>query len=206
MIEQVFHALASLRSGKALHPRGAVVPATVRRHGCDPATGVAWVDGPGEDRAVVRFSRGAGLPRPWPDVLGLAVRVAGPAGEPWDLLLATSGGSTLGRRVPLPRRDPRRATFSSIAAFSTPRGPLLVGARFREGRYLLGVATPRGPWRPFAELLVHDVDATDPTSTSTSDEPLTFEPVAHAVPGLGFAPWWRRVRLAAYRGSRSGRR
>ncbi|WP_432523796.1 hypothetical protein [Kineococcus sp. SYSU DK006] len=198
VVEQLFRTAAAVRSGKALHPRGAVVPATVVRHGLSPRTGVGWVDEPGEDRALVRLSRGAGLPPPLPDVLGLALRVTSPAGEPWDLLLASTGEGVLGRRLPQPRRWPG-AFCSSVAAFTTPGGPLLVGAKERGGRWLLAVARPRGTWRPFAELVLH----ADPRTAD--DEPLTFEPVRHAVPGLGFSRRWRRVREPGYAGSREGR-
>ncbi|NYD22821.1 hypothetical protein [Kineococcus aurantiacus] len=193
-LRTLFRAVAAVRGTKVLHPRGEVHAGTLVRHGLRPATGVAWVDEPGEDRAVVRFSRGAGLPAPLPDVLGLALRVQSPDGDPWDLLLAT----TLGRRVPFPRRGTGSVVYSSIEAFTTPRGRLLVGAREVGGRFLLAVATTRGPWRPFAELHLRDGDA--------GDEPLTFEPVRHAVPGLEVPPRWRRLREPAYDGSRRGRR
>ncbi|PRY11535.1 hypothetical protein [Kineococcus rhizosphaerae] len=194
MLSAVFRSLARVRGAKALHPHGAVLAATVVRHGLRPGTGVGWVDDPGEDRALVRFSRGAGLPAPLPDVLGLALRVESPDGDPWDLLLST----TLGRRLPFPRRDARSGLHSSIAAFAGPRGRLLVGARWVDGRFLLAVATPRGPWRPFAELHVH--------GRAAVDEPVTFEPVRHAVPGLAVPERWRRLREPAYAGSRRGRR
>ncbi|WP_432544343.1 catalase family protein [Kineococcus sp. SYSU DK002] len=194
MISRLFRTVAAVRGAKALHPRGTVLPGTLRRHGLHPGTGVRWVDEPGEDRVLVRFSRATGLPAPLPDVLGLALRVESPDGDPWDLLLST----TLGRRVPFPRRDARHGLHSSIAAFSSPSGRLLVGARHVGGRYLLAVAAPRGPWRPFAELHLRAGDR--------HDEPLTFEPVQHAVPGLAVTPGWRRLREPAYSGSRRGRR
>jgi hypothetical protein len=52
--------------------------------------GVPWLDDPGTDVGIVRFSRAAGLPAPVPDVLGLALRL-GAAGRQHDLLLATTG-------------------------------------------------------------------------------------------------------------------
>ncbi|WP_432565252.1 hypothetical protein [Kineococcus sp. SYSU DK003] len=194
MLSSLFRSVAAARGGKALHPRGQVRAGTLVRHGLHPATGVTWIDEPGRDRVVVRFSRGAGLPAPWPDVLGLAVRVDSPDGDPWDLLLST----TLGKRLPWPRRDVRSGVHSSIAAFRTPGGDrVLVGARYVRGRFLLAVAAPRGPWRPFAELHL---------APGAHDEPLTFEPVQHAVPGLEVSPRWRRLREPAYAGSREGRR
>lgn len=189
----LFRTLAAVRGAKALHPRGTVHTGRLVRHGLTPGTGVAWIDEPGTDRAVVRTSRGAGLPAPWPDVLGLALRVESPDGRPWDVLLST----TLGRRVPFPRRDARSGLHSSIAAFRGPRGPLLLGARHVGGRFLVAVATPRGPWRPFAELLLDE---------GGTDEPITFEPVHNAVAGLSVPQRWRRIREPGYAGSRQGRR
>ncbi|WP_432514228.1 hypothetical protein [Kineococcus sp. SYSU DK001] len=202
MISRLFRTVAAVRGAKALHPRGTVLPGTLRRHGLHPGTGVRWVDEPGEDRVVVRFSRATGLPAPLPDVLGLALRVE-LADGPGDLLLST----TLGRRVPWPRRDARHGLHSSIAAFRAPSGRLLVGARHVGGRYLLAVAAPRGPWRPFAELHLDPGDAGDAGDAGDGhDEPLTFEPVRHAVPGLTVPAGWRRLREPAYSGSRRGRR
>lgn len=140
VIAAAFRLAARLRSAKAVHPLGTVVDAEVRRHGLSPATGVAWIDEPGVDRAVVRFSRGAGLPAPLPDVLGLAGRVSSPEGDPRDLLLASSAERWPGRRYPLPRRHWRRPACSSVSAFHTARGPLLDGAR--ASRHLRPRAAP----------------------------------------------------------------
>ena len=199
VVARAFRLAATLRSAKAVHTVGGVVEAEVVRHGLQPATGVAWVDEPGVDRAVVRFSRGAGLPAPLPDVLGIAVRVSGPDGDPWDLLLASSADRWPVRRFPLPSRHWRHPTYSSISAFHTSRGPLLVGARWRDGRFLLAVAGPRGPWRPFAELRLLDDPSTAP------EQVISYDPVLHPVPGLDMPVGWQHVREAAYAGSRDGR-
>lgn len=196
MIAGLFRTVAALRSGKALHPHGAVVEGTLVRFGLRRATGVAWVDRPGTDEVLVRLSRGGGLPEPLPDVHGIALRTTSPDGDPWDLLLAT----TLGRRVPWPRRRVEGALHSSIAAFAAPCGPLLVGARSHGDGFLLAVAAPRGPWRVFAQLHLRQ----DPDRAG--DRTLTFEPVLHAVPGLEVPAWWQRLREPGYAGSRAGRR
>ena len=52
----------------------------------------------------MRFSRGAGLPEPLPDILGVAVRVLdshGPGGHQ-DFLLATSSGLPVAHHALLP--------------------------------------------------------------------------------------------------------
>ncbi|WP_432496953.1 hypothetical protein [Kineococcus gypseus] len=198
-LRALFRTAGSLRRGKAVHTLGAVVAGEVVRHGLREPTGVAWLDEPGVDRAVVRLSRAAGTRRPLPDVLGLAVRVAGPDGEPRDLLLATTGDTGLRRRVLRPALDWRSGTYGSVAAYRTPAGPLLLGARWRSGRFLLAVAAPRGPWRPFAELRLHEDPATAP------DRVLTFDPGRYPVPGMDLPMAWLRVREPAYAGSRAGR-
>ena len=191
----LFRTVAATRSAKALHPRGAVVRGQLVRHGLRPATGVPWIDDPGVDEVLVRFSRGAGLPAPLPDVQGLALRSTSPDGAPVDVLLAT----TLGRRVPWPRRRSTGVLHSSIAAYRAPGGPLLLGARSHGAGFLLAAAAPRGPWRPFGHLHLAD----DPARAQ--DAPLTFEPVLNAAPGLTFPWFWRRLREPAYAGSRVGR-
>ena len=69
--------LARLRSGKPMHPRGAVFSGVLERHGSGSGDGwgVPWLDTAATEDAVVRLSRGAGLPAPLPDLLGLALRL-----------------------------------------------------------------------------------------------------------------------------------
>ena len=62
----------------------------LERPGTRPEIGIPWLDAAATDPAVVRMSRGAGLPAPLPDLLGLAIRLPGGA-EPVDLLLSTTG-------------------------------------------------------------------------------------------------------------------
>src|SRR5215218_6630845 len=109
-----------------MHPRGAVFDGVLDRQGARPETGVAWLDDAGSEPAVVRISRGAGLPAPLPDLLGLAIRLPGGA-EPVDLLLTTTGRGPLTRLVPLPRRD-AGAVYSSIMAYRSDAGPMRIAA------------------------------------------------------------------------------
>lgn len=120
-------AVARWRRGRPLHPRGAVLDAVLDRHGGSPSFGVPWLDAVRADRVVVRMSRGAGLPAPLPDVLGLAVRLPGGAGSPVDLLLSTAGRGPLTRRVPVPRRS-AAAVYGSIMAYRSAAGPVRLAA------------------------------------------------------------------------------
>src|SRR5918998_1552029 len=73
-------ALARRSGGKPMHPRGTVFDAVLHRHD-GPAWGVPWLSATATDDVVARISRGAGLPAPLPDVLGLAIRLPGGTGR-----------------------------------------------------------------------------------------------------------------------------
>jgi hypothetical protein len=186
-------ALARWRGGKPMHPRGAVFDAVLERHGGGADRGVPWLDAVATDAAVVRFSRGAGLPAPLPDLLGLALRLPGDGG-PIDLLLTTTGRGPLTRLLPLPRRD-AAAVYSSIMAYRSDAGSLrlaalpepeeapsdpgpLARAVIRDGlRFTLAVARGPGPWQPFATLsLTEPAPALDPD--------VRFDAVQNPPPGL----------------------
>src|SRR3954452_24869841 len=101
-LASVIRGVSALRlSGKPLHPRGIVVRGTLQRRGLDTATGVAWLDEPGQDDVLMRWSRAIGLPSPVPDIHGLAIRVDRSDGY-GDVLFATTGWSGPTRAVLLP--------------------------------------------------------------------------------------------------------
>lgn len=187
-------------SPKPLHPRGAVQGATLTRFGLEQSVGVAWLDEPGSDTAVVRLSRSAGLPAPLPDVLGLALRVPTDAGHA-DLLFSTSGTGRLGRFVLAPARCPQLATYSTLVPYRTPRGPavlIAVGSGDESARiFELRVALGRGPWQTFGRL---ELDA-----AAREDADIAFDAVTNTVPGLGPYEWVRQLRAGAYRAARRSR-
>jgi len=205
--------LARWRGGKPMHPRGAVFDAVLERHGRGPDGGVPWLDAVARDAAVVRLSRGAGLPAPLPDLLGLAVRI--PGDVPVDLLLSTTGRGRLTRLLPVPRQD-TAAVYSSIMAYRSDDGPLrlaalpettgmpsdpepLAGAVSRDGlRFRLAAARGRGPWEPFATLILTDpVPALDPD--------VRFDAVQNPPPGLVPDGPMARFRSPAYARARAAR-
>jgi hypothetical protein len=67
-VAPAFGVLSKWRGTRALHPDGRIYPAEVDVAPAAPMR-------PGRYRSAVRLSRGAGLPEPWPDALGLAVRL-----------------------------------------------------------------------------------------------------------------------------------
>lgn len=205
----VFAGLGRLRpTAKPLHPRGVVLSATVHRHGAAEEFGVPWLDASGRDAALVRFSRGGGLPEALPDVLGIALRID-PAGQPGDLLFATTGRGPVGRFLLFPRRASTvaAATYSTLQPYRTPTGPVVLAATpvpsdlgGQTGTVInLAVARPTGRWQQFGSVTV----AADEPAT---DDRISFDPFLNPVPGLDNYDWTRRVREGAYAAARRTRR
>jgi hypothetical protein len=213
--------LARLRRGKPMHPRGAVFSAVLERRGVDggPPWGVPWLDVAATEAAVVRLSRGSGLPAPLPDLLGLAIRLPAGTGQPIDLLLSTTGRGPLARLVPVLRRD-AAAVYSSIMGYRSDAGPLRLAALPEadavpseprplaaavDGKglsFTLAVARGRGPWVPVGRLVLGA--AADPL-----DPDVRFDAVLHPPPGLVPDGPMARFRAPAYaraRAARSARR
>lgn len=189
----------------------------MRRSGLGPAvgppTGSPFLDEPGEHRAIVRFSKGAGLPDPLPDVLGIAVRVLdvdGP-GRHRDLLFASSARPPILRHLLLPGRSLGSRLCSAVLPYAAPSGTVLLGAAAEDGPSVdalaggaspppvrLLVATSTGPWRVFAVVLpehpLSDAEQTD----------LAFDPW-NAGPDLLPTGLLNRLRHPAYAGSRAAR-
>jgi hypothetical protein len=210
--------LAAWRRGKPMHPRGAVFDAVLDRHGSrshEEPWGVPWFDEPGTDVAVVRLSRGAGLPAPLPDLLGLAVRLPDPCGEPVDVLLTTTGRGALTRLMPVPRRD-TASVYSSLMAYRSDAGwvrlaafpeaddvpsearPLARTVMREQLVFTLAAAHGLGPWRPFARLTL-----TAPTVPLDPD--VRFDAVLRPPPGLVPDGPMARFRAPAYARARVAR-
>jgi hypothetical protein len=206
-------AIARRRGGKPMHPRGAVFDAVLER-GRGPAWGVPWLAETASDSAVVRLSRGAGLPAPLPDLLGLAIRLPTPE-APIDLLLTTTGSGAGTRLLPAPRRD-TASFYSSIMAYRSDAGPVRLGAFpdadsvpsepvplarrvARDGLcFTLVAARGLGPWEPFAHLRI-----TGPLPTLDPD--VRFDAVRHPPPGLLPDGPMARFRAPAYARAQTAR-
>jgi hypothetical protein len=184
-----------------------VFDALLERRGSDPAWGVPWLDVAARDRVLVRFSRGAGLPEPFPDLLGLAIRV--PHDErPIDLLLSSTGRGPLLRWVPLPRRD-AAVPFTSLMGYRSDAGTLRIAALPDDDRaasepdgladevadrglvFTLAAARGAKQWRPFARLTL-----TAPVAPLDPD--IGFDAVRHPPPGLTADGPMARFRAPAY--------
>lgn len=219
--ERAFVALSALRRARVFHPDGVAFEATFQ-----PLPGAA-AEGPGapllataEPRAaLVRASRGVGLPRALPDVLGLAIRVpdAGGPGADQDLLLVTSGGPPLARHLPLPSPSFFSLPYSSLLAVraggrvriagALPEPPaggdrdgidgLVRAAGLGQASFRIGLAPLLGSLCPVARLTL------GARLPERAERALRFDPWSA---GGGIVPVGplMGVRLPAYRGSRRG--
>lgn len=200
----VFAAVARLRpSAKPLHPRGETLTATVSRYGLKPGVGVPWIDEAGADDAQVRLSRAVGLPRRWPDIFGLALRVPTTEGV-GDLLFATTGRGTVGRFVLLPGRSTMSWMYTTLIPYRTASGPLLLAADpDGPGAFTLACARPTGAWRLFGRIVLKPSTAFG--TDDADDIGPTFDPVLNQLPGLPYYPWAARLRESSYRTARRSR-
>lgn len=192
--------LALRPAAKPLHPRGSVVRGTLHRAGTEPTTGAAWLDEAGEDDAVVRLSRAAGLPSALPDIHGLAVRVPTGDGRYGDLLLASTGLGRLTRFTLTAARSPYARPMTTLLPCRASVGGVLLSAVFRgPDNVALAWAAGTGRWHTFAELVLHEDPVEEP------DRLVSFDPVLNPLPGLEHYDWARRLRAPAYATARRSR-
>lgn len=197
----VFFLVGAARRGrrKALHPRGRTTPGMLRRHG-GSRSGVAWLDEAGADRVLVRLSRSAGLPRPLPDILGLAVRVPVGAGH-GDLLFASTGRGRLGRFLLRPAVRYESAAYTTLFPFRTAVGAVLLAAfPAGAGQFELAWSRLTGDWHVFATLALSPVDPVVP------HQPVSFDPIVNTVSGLDSYGWSEQLRHFSYAAARRSRR
>ena len=207
--------VALARRDRAMHTVGRTYRATVEPVASAEASGALWVDTLGPREALVRFSRGVGLP-PWaPDVQGIAVRLPERRSHT-DLLFSSTGLRGPGRFVLVPRRSVLAGPASTLMPFRGPDGPLVLAVepaeedRTRtptqaEGAVPADAPSPSGTrwrllwsgvtgaWHPFAELVVGD-DAGPLVERGTR-----FDPLGASPPGLPSYRWAAALRRPAYR-------
>jgi hypothetical protein len=222
-VHQVAERLARWRSAPALHPHGVLCTGTLAVAGrTDAGWGVPWLDRPGSYPATVRWSRALGLPRRLPDGLGLAVRVEDPdgPGSTLDVLFTSSRPGRIGRHLPLLRPDALTGPYSTLlsyrvgdrarvlAAFPAPgtsgtrqdtMPTLWQEIARRPVRFDLCAAAADEPWRTFASLSLEAVH------TAAGSRTVSYDPYAHSLADLHPTGRLRRLRDAAYAGSRHGR-
>lgn len=198
-----FGVVARVRGGKPIHSRGQlrtgrleVTPAP------GPRTGVKLLDSPAEHACLVRISRSVGLPRPAPDIEGLAIRVP-TAPEPADLLFASTGAGRWGRHLLVPRVRLEAGPLTTLLPLRSPTGPVLLGF-FPAQPDADGDATFRMRWsRPAGSW--HDVGwlRLGGPAGDEEDPPVRFDPVLRPVPGLAHYPVWAALREPPYLSARA---
>jgi hypothetical protein len=218
-----FGALSRLRGARIFHPHGVGYGGTLhvaRAHEGYP--GVPLLRQPGKHPVLFRFSRGAGLPEPLPDVLGLALRIVDVhgAGRHQDFLLVTSVDAPLLHHLLLPGTAGFLGqSYSSVLPYrvggklrlvgaqpaghaaSAGRGTLgeVVEAADRgDLRFRLALASLTGRWSAVGEL---EVGAVLPDQQT---EELAFTPW-NTGGGIRPAGPFMGVRRAAYRASQRAR-
>ncbi|GGU92590.1 hypothetical protein GCM10010182_04850 [Actinomadura cremea] len=209
-VARTFALAARVRGGRPLHPEGLVVDAALVLRGTSQDWNVPLL----HDRAVLhgeaRLSRAAGLPPPFPDVLGLALRWPEPDGDA-ELLLATTGRTLLGRHLLRPAARWSPAFYGSLLPYRAGDRRVLLGAVAPRARTVaaslpalaralderplpldLVVATEFGYWERFGELRL--------TGPARPDDraPRRFDPVRHPVRGLHPVGLFQQVRGPTY--------
>jgi hypothetical protein len=211
-LAEVIRLVQVFRRGRPVHPSGVALVGHLQRiPAAGERSGIAWLDEPGIGVVRARYSRGLGLPESWPDILGLALRVE-EQGAPCDVLLASTGVSTLGRFLVFFRRRVDRAALGSMMPYKGSRGPIVLSARtllspvplpgslpaFRQaldgGLWRLGLywARPSGHWFQFG-ILELQLDPDRPEHANRHD------PVLNAPPGARTYDWTRNLRERSYR-------
>jgi hypothetical protein len=189
-------------AAKPLHPRGRVVVGRLHRFGAGPTSGVAWLDGAGDEQVLVRQSRAVGLPAPCPDIFGLALRVPSEDGGHADLLFASTGLGLLTRFVLTFARAQDRRPMTTLLPYRAPAGAVVLSAVFHgEDEVRLAWAVGTGAWHAFAELRLGSEPVDEP-----ADALLSFDPVRNVPSGLETYDWVRRLREPAYVAARRSRR
>jgi hypothetical protein len=213
----IFKALKVLRPERPIHPKGTPLTGELTRDGLGSTgnpqhgepSGVPWIDLPGRHAVTARFSRSIGFPAPLPDILGLALRLEDDGG-PEDVLFATTGWSWPARFALLPRRDPGKATFTTLMPYKGARGPVLLGLTTDSpgtaasgtassgiqpsaGDWVLAMhyARPSGPWIRFGSLSLRP-------APDAGDTGVRFDPVLNPLKSAGTYAWARRLRAPAY--------
>lgn len=165
-----------LRAGETLGAR-------LFRHGTTPAVGVAWLDEPGVDEALVRLTCSGGRTGGSPTVTALALRLPRPDGSVGDLVLrapARTGRGPWGAAAA--RRTGHDTLLTTGAAYLSGSGLLTLAVR-RCGieTFELSCLAGEGEWQHVGDLRV--------CARRTGLDPFVSDPAAHPVPGLEPALW-----------------
>lgn len=182
-------AVASLRRGKPLHPRGEISRATLEVTHVLPGAG-PFLGEPGTYDGLARHATAMGLPSPLPDIDGLALRLPTAGGDA-DLLFASTGTGRLTQYLLAPHRADRRVPLTTLFPFESGGGRVVLGLFPQGAGYLFRASVASGPWQPLGRLALRPLDVEDPPD-------LRFDPIRNTPPGLAFHPALVRLRDPAY--------
>ena len=195
----IWSRLSALRGARIFHPDGDAYSAVLHVPG-GARTGVPLFDEARDLPAIVRLSRGAGLPEPLPDAIGLAVRLCDVHGPDrhQDFLLITSVNAPVLHHLILPGVLPDQS-YSSVLPYRIGGRLMLVGALPRgRGAYDLALAGVGERFTPVARL---SLGARCPEEVS---EGIRFNPW-HTGGGIEPAGPLQKWRRGSYRASQEGR-
>jgi len=223
-----FYLLAAVRSKRSLHPTGVGYRGWLVIGDDHPGRPETPLFRPGTTHpALLRFSRGAGLPEPLPDALGVAVKLPGAysPGKDQDLLLTSSTDRPLLRRLLFPATSFVRGVFSTALPYELggKRVVLLLVPAHTDGSQAAGAVRRGGPGA-LAELdaaagglrfelrTASSFGRSQPVATLTTGQPLPAEQTEALrfnpwTTGPGFRPagWLNLLRDTAYKASQRGR-
>ena len=195
----VFGGLSALRRSRIFHPRGTARLATVTISADDHPLHVLT----GTHDAIVRTSRGVGLPAPVPDIAGVAIKLlnAHGAGGHQDLLLVSSAAPMGARHLLVPVVEwAASPCYSSLVRYRNAAGErFLVGAApDGDDALVLSTATVTSPWSVVGSIaLGEELD-------DEASDALRFSPW-HSGGGLTPIGVINRLRRGAYAGSQAAR-
>ena len=210
-------AASAVRRKRAFHPDGVAYHATF--HATGATHGARLLDEAGTRPAVVRLSRGVGLPETFPDFLGLALRIpdAHGRGAHQDLLLVSSLSQPGLRHALVPARSFAHVRYSSLVPYRVGGRTVIFGARrldddaaaadaqvsaLRDGapppRFALELAGVRGEWDPIGVLEL-GARLSDQESAA-----LRFDP-SHSGGGIVPVGVVQAARRLSYRSSQAAR-
>lgn len=205
----IFAVLKVFRQKRPIHPQGVSLAGTIERFGATDS-GLSWIDTPGIVPLHARLSRSVGLPKSWPDIIGLGLRISDDGGS-FDILLASTGMSRVGRFLLLPHKLASSARQTSLMPYRGSHGPVLLAARTlepsdplpsgpegfrstlgaRDWQLALYFASPSGEWNRFGTLFLR-------ADAARVDTDLRFDPVLNPLPGAGIYRWTSRLRVPSY--------
>ena len=225
-----FYTLAALRNRRSLHPMGIGYQGWLRvPNEWPPRPGVPLFQAGATHQALLRFSRGAGLPEPLPDALGVAIKLPdahGP-GADQDLLLTSSTDRPLLRRLLFPARSFVHGAFSTALPYDlghervvlllvpvhTCAGPSAGGEDHRPvGGALAELRAVAANGLELELRTAKSMGRSQPLATVTVGPPLPadqtevlrFNPWTTG-PGIHPSGWLNLLRDAAYQASQRGR-